>query len=438
MGPQRQPVGASESRQAHADWVERADTPGPRDGPDVTGVRALVSESWHRCLDAGVDPEHPDLEVDVDDDELRSMRDDSPLSTVMPLLRRLLVDTAGGDGHVVAVSDPTGRLLWVEGDRALLREVGRMGFAPGARWDEQHAGTNAPGTALALDAPVQIVSGEHWATPAHRWSCSAAPVHDVAGRLVGAVDVTGGSAVASPYALALVRAAVAAAESQLAAQAGSDSPSLTGPRVTGAAAASSPVDGSVAVLQALGTDQPALLAGGRRVRLTPRHAEILLVLLANPGGVRAERLGELLSDGAMSPVTVRAEVSRLRAVLRGALGTDAVGARPYRLLVPLVSDAGRVAQALARGAHRRALELYPGPLLPGSESPAVASTRLELSGQLRGSVLRAGSADSLWLWAAGVDGHDDLQAWEMLVRVLPYGSPRRATARARVQELRTG
>lgn len=406
----------AESRRAHEDWL----------GGDLLAdgrVRSLVSESWHRCRDAGVDPDRPGVDVDVDDAELGALRQQSPLADVMPLLRRLLVDTVGGDGHVVAVSGADGRLLWVEGDRTLLREVDRMGFAAGARWDEQHAGTNAPGTALAVDGAVQIVSGEHWATPAHRWSCSAAPVHHPGtGRLLGAVDVTGGAAVASPYALALVQAAAAAAERELATRA---------PRRP----ARRPGRTGAARLEALGTDQPSLVVGGDRVRLSPRHAEILLLLLAHPDGLRAEHLGELLSSASLSPVTVRAEVSRLRTVLRRALGTEALAARPYRLLVPLASDASQVTDALARGAHRRALQLYAGPLLPASESPAVTRTRHELAGRLRGSVLRAGSADALWRWADGTDGRDDLEVWQQLLRVLPYGSPRRETARARVAAL---
>ncbi|WP_380168672.1 GAF domain-containing protein [Jannaschia sp. R86511] len=393
------------TRREHERWQTRPGAP--------AAVRPLVSDSWRRCRDAGVDPDHPTLDVDVDDGTLAELRRASPLTESLPLLERMLLDTADAP-HVLAVSDADGRLLHVSGDRAVRTRMDSLGFTAGARWDEAHAGTNAPGTALALDSPVQILSGEHWATPVHAWSCSAAPVHDpLSGEVVGAVDLTGGPEVASPYALALVRAAVAAVEADL----------LVRPRR--APDTSAPP----AWLQVLGVEQPRLHVAGRVHTLTPRHAEILLVLSGHEAGVSGDVLSESLSQGRLSPVTVRAEVSRLRGVLRRLLGVEAVGTRPYRLLVPLRSDADDVAAALARGAHRRALELYGGPVLPTSEAPVVTRTRLELQGSLRGHVLRAGSTDTLWRWAS-TQAPDDLEVWQRLLRELPYGSPRRAQVAA--------
>ena len=53
-----------------------------------------------------------------------------------------------------------------------------MHFVEGARWAEDVVGTNAPGTALAVDHAVQIYGSEHFRRPVQPWSCSAAPVHD--------------------------------------------------------------------------------------------------------------------------------------------------------------------------------------------------------------------------------------------------------------------
>jgi transcriptional regulator of acetoin/glycerol metabolism len=76
---------------------------------------------------------------------------------------RQLVGTAADDGdHLMAVSDAAGRLLWVEGHRVARARAEKMNFIEGAWWDEAHAGTNAPGTALALDHEVQIFATEHF------------------------------------------------------------------------------------------------------------------------------------------------------------------------------------------------------------------------------------------------------------------------------------
>jgi hypothetical protein len=409
------------TRLRHERWHTGAATAG-----GGSGVRPLVEQSWERCRAAGVDPDNPALDVDVDAATLSELRRASPLTPALPLLERMLLDSAD-EPHVLAVSDAGGRLLHVRGDRLVRERMDRLGFTEGALWDEAHAGTNAPGTALALDAPVQILSGEHWATPVHQWSCSAAPVHDpVTGELLGAVDVSGGHEVASPYALALVRAAVSAVEAGLAARPRPATPLALVPTARAAA--------GQAWLQVLGVDQPLLHVGGRVHAVTPRHAETLLVLAGHEAGVGGDTLAESLSARLLSPVTVRAEVSRLRAVMRRLLGTEAVGTRPYRLLVPLGSDADDVAAALARGAHRRALDLYGGPVLPTSEAPVATRARHELQGRLRGSVLRAGSTDSLWRWAS-TQGRDDLEVWQRLLRELPYGSPRRAEVQAHLAAL---
>lgn len=69
------------------------------------------------------------------------------MALVLPVVRELLAEPAADAGHIVAIGDDRGRLLWVEGDSHLRDQAQTMGFAEGALWSEQRAGTNAPGTA---------------------------------------------------------------------------------------------------------------------------------------------------------------------------------------------------------------------------------------------------------------------------------------------------
>ena len=111
---------------------------------------------------------------------LDRMRATHPLAPALPVIRRLLVDDAADAGVVVAVTAADGTLLWVEGDRKACRKAERMNFVPGADWSERGAGTNAPGTALALDAELQIRGTEHFSRVVQPWNCTAVPVHDPA------------------------------------------------------------------------------------------------------------------------------------------------------------------------------------------------------------------------------------------------------------------
>jgi transcriptional regulator of acetoin/glycerol metabolism len=181
----------------------------------ATAVRDVVRHSWLRSAHAKVDLD-AEPPVTLLDDELAAYRASHRLAEVIEVLRDLVGGAVGDGGQLMAVSDAGGRLLWVEGDRGARWQAEAINFVEGAVWDEEHAGTNAPGTALAVDQPVQIFATEHFRPMVQAWTCAAAPIHDPAtGQILGVVDITGGNVVAHPHSLALVRAAALAAEAHL-------------------------------------------------------------------------------------------------------------------------------------------------------------------------------------------------------------------------------
>ncbi len=400
---------------AHDDFLAN----GRADG----AVRSLVAQSWARCLSEGVDPEYSLAPVDLVGAELQSHRDEHPLAQVMPVIRRLLVEDATDAGLLVAVSDAAGRLLWVEGDSRLRTLAEHMNFAAGANWSESSAGTNAPGTALALDHAVQIFGAEHLSRFATPWSCSAAPIHDPdTGAVLGSLDLTGGDAVASPYTLSLVRAAVAAVESELRVF------SLTGQRGQRPRSAARAPRTS---LELLGRSSGLLRHPDGETRLSLRHSEVLTLLASYPDGLSASQLASNLNERESARVTVRAEMSRLRALL----GDVRLESRPYRLVDPLETDAAKVNEHLDHARYRQAAALYRGPLLPQSEAPGVVRLREDLHGRLRAALIGLGEPDGLLRFADTDHGRDDLDVWTAALRALPVGSPRHAQVLAHVTRL---
>lgn len=360
-------------------------------------VRPVVADSWRRSARARVSPDGH-ARVELADDDLGAYRDSHPLARAMPLVRELMGTYARDGEHLVAVCDAQGRLLWVEGDATSRQRAGRMNFVPGARWSENAVGTNAPGTALALDRPVQVFAAEHFLRPVHPWTCAAAPLHDPhSGRVLGAVDITGGDSLAHPHSLAFVQAVARAAEAHLA---------LLDPP--------SPAEGDTASLFALGRDEAVLTAGPTRVRLSRRHSEIVVLLARHPEGLSGdELLCELYEDGAASPVTLRAEMSRLRRLL----GPGLLRSRPYRLTVPVDADFTTVARRLGSGAVAAAMRAYRGPLLPGSQAPAVVRLRRRLEGELRTALVARADPGLLSDWVYSPWGEDDLPVWRALASV---------------------
>ncbi len=407
-------------RAAHEALVTRAGAP-----PGVR-VRPVVWDSWRRSLGSGIDPDGAFPPVDLLDDDLVAYRTAHPLAAVMPVIRRLLVADAEADRMIVAVTDAAGRMLWVEGDTRLRDRAAGMHFVEGASWNEADAGTNAPGTALALDHAVQIYGSEHFRRPVQQWSCSAAPVHDpVTGALLGAIDVTGGDHVASPHVLTLVRATAAAAESELR--------WIHRDQASRSVRTPAPVRRAPA-LEVLGRERARLSTAAGPVELSLRHSELVVLLAeaaARGEGRTAEQLAAECHPGDAAPVTVRAELSRLRRLV----GNELVGSRPYRLLAPVRSDADDVRELLGRGAVGAALDRYPGALLPRSEAPGVRAARARLSGELKQAVLASGRTDLLAGYGQLPEAADDLAFWQACLTVLPAGSPRRTAAAAHVQRL---
>ncbi|RSN23402.1 transcriptional regulator [Amycolatopsis sp. WAC 04169] len=452
--------------------------------PAPRSPRSIVSASWNRSLAAHVDPDTGVAPLVYDSGEVNGLRDEHPLAPVLPILRQTLVSIADDAEHMMIVTDAAGHILWREGAAGVLRRADDVMLAEGTRWSEDVIGTNAMGTTLATGEPVQIYSAEHLVRTYHGWTCAAAPVRDPeTGALLGSIDVSGPLRTVHPAMLALVTAAAQLAEGQLrarlamrderlraanmthlealrgapgallsakgrvlAAESCGDLPSTVDIR-PGGGAVTLP-DGRLGTVEPLSegyllrlrnrgasrrprlaleflTDgPPSTTVDGREVPFTLRHAEILTLLALNPGGLSAERLALLLYGESGNPVTVRAEIHRLRTQL----GSDIVQTRPYRLSADVDADFLRVRAALKRGDVTAAAEAFRGPLLAESESPAVREEREAVTASVRRVVLGSGDAAALWSYWETPCGADDLEIVDALCRVLPDGDPRRAVA----------
>ncbi|MBC3191583.1 GAF domain-containing protein [Pseudonocardia sp. C8] len=349
-------------------------------------ARRLIARSWDRVRAQGVNPDAGDPPGPLDAGQVEQRRSTSPLVPVLPALRSALTSVAEDARHVMVVTDADGVLLWREGSTAVRRRADGLGFTEGANWSECSVGTNAIGTALAEGGPVQIFSAEHFVRSHHRWTCTAAPVHDPrSGELLGVVDVSGPAETIHPTTVALVNTAVRLAEAGLWQRhearlealrtigapmlAGTSGPGLvvddhgwvaavTG--LPGVERVAAPSADRLIAVHGIGPCLPEPVPGGWLLRpadsgssrmrlrldldarppqavvegssrwvhpLSTRHAEVL-VLLARAGtaGLDSAALSESLYGDRAHLVTVRAEMSRLRRGLGGILL-----ARPYRI-----------------------------------------------------------------------------------------------------------
>jgi len=162
--------------------------------PRVDGaLRPVVDTSWQRSLMARVDPRGLRGPTPVPDEVLnqlcesqRELLDAS--APVMACARDFLSET----GTIMALTNSDSTILSFEGDTRTKRRAEDIRLIPGVNWAEDHCGTNAIGTALAVGQPVQIHSTEHFVEGIQRWTCSAAVVrHPFDGDILGVLDVSG-------------------------------------------------------------------------------------------------------------------------------------------------------------------------------------------------------------------------------------------------------
>lgn len=131
------------------------------------------------------------------------------------------------------------------------------------------------------------------------------------------------------------------------------------------------------------------------------------MLVWNPSGLSAEQLAIALSETALDPVTVRAEVSRLRA----AVGADLRRSRPYRLDPSVRCDLVEVAADAAAGRPHRAVRvLVSGCALAHSTAPGV----IEIVSDVGSAVLASADVATLEAWTSSAWGRHHDAAWRRL------------------------
>jgi transcriptional regulator with XRE-family HTH domain len=156
-------------------------------------VRPRIARSWQRSRALGVDPLRDHIaEAGVSDLAERRDVNRRLLSAAAPTLQRLEREL-DGTGHVVVLTDVTGCILELAGDRDARRALARVNFEPGGDLSEDSSGTNAIGTALRDGQALQLMGAEHIVLAIAELTCTAAPVRDpVTHEIIGVLDFTAG------------------------------------------------------------------------------------------------------------------------------------------------------------------------------------------------------------------------------------------------------
>ena len=166
----------------------------------------VIEQSHERCVALGVSRINPpdltpmgraDLGVARD----RNRRLHNEAAPVMEMLYEQIVNSQ----CMVVLTDATGTVLHSIGDDEFLARANKVALQPGANWSESAKGTNAVGTALVQETPTLVHADEHYLHVNHFLTCSAAPILDPRGNMLGVLDVSGDHRSYHQHTMALVK-----------------------------------------------------------------------------------------------------------------------------------------------------------------------------------------------------------------------------------------
>ncbi|WP_068554660.1 sigma-54-dependent Fis family transcriptional regulator [Thermotalea metallivorans] len=183
---------------------------------DTLKEKPYICRSHERCRQMGIDMTRIFSSKMIAGDVLQKKLEEKRelIITAEPFMNQLYNFVKGSDFFSI-LTDEEGCILSVIGDEGILSEAFDLKMIPGAYMDEQHIGTNAMGTALAEGIPVQVSGSEHFIQAYHRWTCSASPIRNPEGKIIGTLDLTGYSALVHSHTLGMVVAAANAIEKML-------------------------------------------------------------------------------------------------------------------------------------------------------------------------------------------------------------------------------
>mgnify|MGYP001759702223 CR=1 FL=1 len=351
-------------------------------------VNESIASSWQRSVSAAIPKERsaaPLLSL--------AQKQPSALDIALQYCGNDLKHVAEQSSMVIAVGDVGSTIIWTAASQQMRSAAERVHFVEGGQWGEEMVGTNALALSIKTRQSSCVFSNEHYMQSVQDWVCYAAPIIDPHSRqLLGVIDLS--TTWTNHNSLGILAAERCASIIQTTLQ-----------------------EQQRQQLYIRAFSIPQVLFNGKNLVLTPRQIEILSILALCPQGLNLETLHQALyGERKVSMGTLKAEMSQLRDVLGGMLGS-----RPYRLLAHVEADFLQAENALDSGYVSSALQLYTGVFLAKTESPFLCAWRDCLESRLSDAIFKAKETDMLLKHVARFP--EAIDAVERLIELLPTDHP---------------
>lgn len=177
--------------------------------PSASAVTAnpLLSDSWFRSQLYGLDRTADDFPRVRQGELADLLASNAGLQQFAQPVIKQLAQKLAEKQSVLILSDATGLVLNTFGDMPSMEKAQRFALAPGNLWSECGRGTNAIGTALAIDDGCEILGHQHFLTLNQGLYCAAMPLQMPNGQIAGVLDISGPAHFPHPQTFNWVKAA---------------------------------------------------------------------------------------------------------------------------------------------------------------------------------------------------------------------------------------
>jgi len=178
-------------------------------------VNETILRSWQRSAKRGIGMERGETRCTPRYDLMRRRdMNNVLLLRSQPVMENLYQEICG-TSSMVLLADSEGIVLHSIGDPDFVDQAQKVYLKPGGIWTEGVNGTNAIGTALEEQTAVHVQSSEHFIDKNRFLTCSATPIFDPRGAILGVLDVSGDFRGHHQHTMPLVRLSAQIIENQM-------------------------------------------------------------------------------------------------------------------------------------------------------------------------------------------------------------------------------
>ncbi|MDQ0219138.1 sigma-54-dependent Fis family transcriptional regulator [Peribacillus cavernae] len=157
---------------------------------DTSRLSNRIIESWYRSKKNNVNPYlEKGSHLLSYEDLLKKRKENNRLLQLASPYIHSLDGFLKGTGTILILTDSEGHVLKGHGEDKTIQFARDFNIING-QWNEKELGTNAIGTALEINEPIHVAGVEHFSAAFHNWTCSAAPIKNNQGQLVGVLAIS--------------------------------------------------------------------------------------------------------------------------------------------------------------------------------------------------------------------------------------------------------